>query len=78
MSLQTPRSWANLKATQVRNSIRAGLEAGTEVDIVDECWLLADSHGWLILLFYTTQDYLSMSGTAPSRLSPPISIITQK
>ena len=34
------------------------LEAGTEVEAMEECWLLACSHSVLRLLFYTSQGHL--------------------
>lgn len=35
------------------------LEAGTEVEVMDEYCLLSSICGLLILLFYTTHDHLS-------------------
>lgn len=34
------------------------LEAGTEVEAMEECWLLACSHSILRLLFYPSQGHL--------------------
>lgn len=55
----------------IRGSQGKKLKAGTQTQITEEHCLLLTPYGLLILFSYTTQDYLSRSGTTYSGLPQP-------